>query len=308
MSKNNTNTKDKGDLIMSNTRRIRASEVEESRFYKMPKWLIHDERFKGLSNDARVLYMIMRDRHELSLSNKWIDGEGFVYMIYTRESMCADLGVSIKPVIKAVKELLSFNLIDEVRQGCNKPNLLYVLTIDLDSQWKCHIDISKHGDIPYPNMEICQPNETNINKTYIKDTENLSNAQTIQEPKSETLKAREDDQLSINLYLVKDNLPNLYEYLSKAQKDMINTWDYDRLVVAVGNNSKSFDHLKKCYDTPFNNNTPTKEKTFTKMYSHNWDLEALEDNATNHTDKATGLIDYDNMSDRAKALLDRSRK
>ena len=150
-----------------NTRRIKASEIEESRFYKMPKFIIHDELFNSLSSDAKILYMIMRDRNELSMKNRWIDHDGYVYIIYTRESMMKDVNLSNKTVIKAVKDLKKCGLIEEKRQGVNKPNLIYVLTLDIEAQWKCKISTS--GGV---NNTVLDVEKVHWNETKYKNTNN----------------------------------------------------------------------------------------------------------------------------------------
>ena len=156
---------------MEKTRRISAAEVIESRFYQLPKWLVHDEAFKGLNSDAKILYSIIRDRHDLSLKNNWIDEDGNIYMIYTRQNMCDDLGISEKTVTKSIGELKKYKLIDEVRQGCNKPNILYLLTVSVDSQLTRKKCVSENVNIPYPNKEILRANDTNVIDTYINDTD-----------------------------------------------------------------------------------------------------------------------------------------
>lgn len=159
------------------TRKIKISEVEENRFYKMPKFIIHDESFADLGSDAKILYMIMRDRHELSIKNNWVDQEGYVYIIYTRENMAKDLNLSNKTVIKAVKELKKYNLIEEKRQGVNKPNLIYVLTLDIDTQWKCKNYTSSSVNNTPQEVKKLHSKETNINKTnnnkYICDSRDI---------------------------------------------------------------------------------------------------------------------------------------
>ena len=148
-----------------NTRRIRAAEVEESKFYKMPKFIIHDKQFDKLNSDAKILYMIMRDRNELSIQNNWIDNEGYVYIIYTRESMMNDVNLSNKTVIKAVNDLKRIGLIEEKRQGVNKPNLIYVLTIELDNQWKCNNYTSRNVLSTSQEVNKVHGNNTNIKNT-----------------------------------------------------------------------------------------------------------------------------------------------
>ena len=42
-------------------------EAEQFSFYRVPRLLIKDERFKGLSSDAKLLYGLMLDRMSLSM-------------------------------------------------------------------------------------------------------------------------------------------------------------------------------------------------------------------------------------------------
>lgn len=153
------------------TRRIKAAEVQESRFYQLPKWLVQEDQFKTLGSDAKILYAILRDRNDLSLKNKWVDDKGEVYMICTRIEMCELLGASDKTITKAVKDLVKHKLIEEVRQGCNKPNLIYLMTVSFDDQWNRNISESKFVNTPYPNTEIFRANDTDINDIDINDTE-----------------------------------------------------------------------------------------------------------------------------------------
>ena len=48
-----------------------GKEADQFSFYRIPRLLIKDERFKGLSNDAKLLYGLMLDRLALSIKNGW---------------------------------------------------------------------------------------------------------------------------------------------------------------------------------------------------------------------------------------------
>ena len=61
-------------------------EAEQFSFYRVPRLLIKDERFKGLSSDAKLLYGLMLDRMSLSMKNGWLDDENRAYIIYTVDS------------------------------------------------------------------------------------------------------------------------------------------------------------------------------------------------------------------------------
>ena len=52
-------------------------------YFRIPKALFQDCRFRQLSTDARTLYGILLDRMSLSVKNGWLDGQGRVYIIYT---------------------------------------------------------------------------------------------------------------------------------------------------------------------------------------------------------------------------------
>lgn len=52
-------------------------------YFRIPKALFQDSRFRQLSTDARTLYGILLDRMSLSAKNSWVDEHGRVYIIYT---------------------------------------------------------------------------------------------------------------------------------------------------------------------------------------------------------------------------------
>lgn len=56
-------------------------EADQFSFYRVPRLLIKDERFKGLSSDAKLLYGLMLDRMSLSMKNGWLDEENRAYII-----------------------------------------------------------------------------------------------------------------------------------------------------------------------------------------------------------------------------------
>lgn len=48
-------------------------ESEQFSFYRVPRLLIKDARFKKLSSDAKLLYGLMLDRMSLSIKHEWVD-------------------------------------------------------------------------------------------------------------------------------------------------------------------------------------------------------------------------------------------
>lgn len=106
-----------------------GAEAEQFSFYRVPRLLIKDERFKGLSSDAKLLYGLMLDRMSLSMKNGWFDDENRAYIHYTVENIMEDLGCARATCAKIIAELDSkkgIGLIEKKRQGLGKPDIIYV--------------------------------------------------------------------------------------------------------------------------------------------------------------------------------------
>lgn len=103
-------------------------EAEQFSFYRVPRLLIQNERFRGLSSDAKLLYGLMLDRMALSCKNGWFDDENRAYIIYTVENMQEDLGCSKPTIVKVMHELdeAGIGLIEKKRRGLGKPDIIYV--------------------------------------------------------------------------------------------------------------------------------------------------------------------------------------
>ena len=97
-------------------------EAEQFSFYRVPRLLIKDERFKKLSSDAKLLYGLMLDRMSLSMKNEWFDEDNRAYIIYTIDSIMEDLGCGkerkkdtmdvmddVQTYIELIKENISYD-------------------------------------------------------------------------------------------------------------------------------------------------------------------------------------------------------
>jgi len=151
----------------------------------MPKFLFEGE-FKALSNNARVLYTLLRDRHDLSLQNHWVNEKNEVYLIFTRKNMEEMLGLSDKTVKKAVDELKDFGLIEEEHMGLNKPNRIYLTSVNVENTGIGETPIpesenlrfrnrnnydSRNGDSTIQETEILRTNDTEFNNTEFNNTD-----------------------------------------------------------------------------------------------------------------------------------------
>ncbi len=106
-----------------------GNEAEQYSFYRIPKVLFTDSRFKGVSVEAKVLYGLLLDRMSLSVKNRWMDGEGRVYIIFTIADVMETLVCAEQKANRLLGELDSVKgagLIERKRRGLGKPNVIYV--------------------------------------------------------------------------------------------------------------------------------------------------------------------------------------
>ena len=138
-------------------------------FFKFPKPFIYDEKYKSLSNHAKLLYMLLFGRLELSIKNGWHDRDGNVFQYYTNEQLMVDLNSSEKTIIKFKKELKDVGLLKEVRQGNNLPNRIYISAVDgTVNSTVSELEILQSGTVnnTVSELEILQTNKTNNNEIY----------------------------------------------------------------------------------------------------------------------------------------------
>ena len=95
-------------------------------YFRVPKILFRDIRFKDLSTDAKTLYGILLDRMGLSAKNGWLDGQGRVYIIFPVQEVMDALGCADNKATKLFRELENAGLVERKRRGLGKPNLIYV--------------------------------------------------------------------------------------------------------------------------------------------------------------------------------------
>ena len=114
-----------------------ADNVYGALFFQFPKVLMYGEQYKHLSSDAKLAYMVLKDRLEYSLRNNWVDEEGHVYFIFTNQELINLFNCSEHKVIKIKAELKSAGLLLQKQMGFNpktkknEPNRLYLSKLDV---------------------------------------------------------------------------------------------------------------------------------------------------------------------------------
>lgn len=82
-----------------------GDQAEQFSFYRIPKVLFTDSRFKDISAEAKILYGLLLDRMSLSAKNGWLDQEGRVYIVYTVEDIMDALSCASQKAMKLLNEL-----------------------------------------------------------------------------------------------------------------------------------------------------------------------------------------------------------
>ena len=105
-------------------------EAEQYAFFRIPKVLMTDPHFRGISTDAKLLYGLMLDRMSLSVKNGWLDDNERVYIYFTLDEVCEQLCCKTDKAVKLFAELdadKGIGLIERIRQGQGRPARIYVM-------------------------------------------------------------------------------------------------------------------------------------------------------------------------------------
>ena len=95
-------------------------------FYKVPKIFWLGELYKDMSLEAKIAYGILEDRKSVSMKNKWYDEKNKIYFIYTLDDFQRELGVARATANRIKRELIDYQLLEQVKQGLGKPARLYL--------------------------------------------------------------------------------------------------------------------------------------------------------------------------------------
>lgn len=104
-------------------------QADRFEYFRIPKLLITDKRYKGISSDAKILYGVLLDRMSLSLKNRWIDEQNRVFIIYSIKEICERLECSKDKAMYVMAELdnvKGIGLIEKAKRGLGLPDIIYV--------------------------------------------------------------------------------------------------------------------------------------------------------------------------------------
>ena len=105
---------------------------QELPYYQFPKFLLEMK----LSQNARMIYMLLYDRFRLSQKNGWANERDEVYLVYPRQELAETLQMGRKRITAAMRELAEHALLWEQNGGYSVANQIYLA-------WGGPVDISE---------------------------------------------------------------------------------------------------------------------------------------------------------------------
>lgn len=142
---------------------FKMNEIDQTLFYQMPKLLFSNPLYFPLTNNARVVYSLLRDRMDLSRKNGWCEDDDTIYLLFPLDKIAEIAKISHKTCVNVMKELKKYDLVITRRMGLGKPNRVYIK--------KCKNYTSYGVKNTLQEVEKIHPNDTDISDTDINDTE-----------------------------------------------------------------------------------------------------------------------------------------
>ena len=232
--------------------------AEQFSFYRIPKALFTGSVFSCLSCEAKVLYGLLLDRMCLSSKNGWIDSQGRVYIIFTIEEITEALGCGDQKAGRHLRELEDIGLIERIRRGLGRPNLIYVknfVTAFHKSQIK-NRENHDSGMMIFTNQEPPKSpsSNTNLNNTELNNTDSLNSYPSDQSERIEGIDKMRDRDWYRNYFMehldyevLLDIRPNEKEELEEILELLVDTCCLGRESVRIGGDEKSIETVRSCF-------------------------------------------------------------
>lgn len=214
----------------------KSKEIYREKYYQMPKVFFTNKKYFELSNDAKIAYMLLKDRFDYSVKNNWVDEDDNIYFIFTVTELMNLLHCREGKVSKIKKELEQAGLLKQKKGRVNNvdgkikttPNLLYLGKPEVTTEdiFKInHEEVSstvraknantvkdheiKDSTVPAEIANTAKANNTNGSTVIAEIADNLFYSSSSLDTNRHSIDTREADQNSILLenfvYLMQDS-------------------------------------------------------------------------------------------------------
>ncbi|WP_123020730.1 replication initiator protein A [Lacticaseibacillus paracasei] len=167
-------------MDQTNFKFYQADNVYGSLFFQFPKVLMYGEQYRYLSSEAKLAYMVLKDRLEYSLRNHWVDEEDHVYFIFTNQELMDLFNCSKGKLATVKKELEKACLLYQKamhfnpKTGKNEPNRLYLAELDMRST-----DVYLRGEYGQKEPQTLATSESLKNRPSRETVETLATSESL---------------------------------------------------------------------------------------------------------------------------------
>ena len=167
-------------MDQANFKFYQANKVYGALFFQFPKVLMYGEQYRYLSSEAKLAYMVLKDRLEYSLRNHWVDEEGHVYFIFTNQELMDLFNCSKGKLANVKKELEKAGLLYQKamhfnpKTGKNEPNRLYLAELDMQST-----DVYLRGEYVQKEPQTLATSESLKNRPSRETVETLATSESL---------------------------------------------------------------------------------------------------------------------------------
>ncbi|MPQ38654.1 plasmid replication initiation protein [Lactobacillus plantarum] len=167
-------------MEQTNFKFYQADNVYGALFFQFPKVLMYGEQYRYLSSEAKLAYMVLKDRLEYSLRNHWVDEEDHVYFIFTNQELMDLFNCSKGKLATVKKELEKAGLLYQKamhfnpKTGKNEPNRLYLAELDMRST-----DVYLRGEYGQKEPQTLATSESLKNRPSRETVETLATSESL---------------------------------------------------------------------------------------------------------------------------------
>ena len=212
-----------------------AKSLSDETWSKFPNFLITNPKYAGskLSNDAKILYLLMRTAFTFAVKNKQMDDDGNPFIYYTIDKMMDMLGKSRKICTRAKQDLVDIGLIYpdpksghfDPRLKANTPKRYYLLVPDYTiGDLQVEKSPKPLGDMDSPKGNSDKNKNKKADKadksTFPENDKNTTNAKSGSKPLGDmdSPKGNSDKNDNANLRSLESTLPLEKNENSKSSK------------------------------------------------------------------------------------------